>query len=135
MRYAALMVIDAPAIVAILFDEPERARFAAAIDAAAPRLLSAVTFVEATLVVEGRKGPSAERMIDSFVEDGEIEVVPVAIEHVQLACAAFRAFGKRRHPANLNLGDCFAYALAKATGEPLLFKGDDFSKTDIARVA
>jgi ribonuclease VapC len=129
------MVIDASAIVAILFDEPERARFAAAIDAAAPRLLSAVTFVEATLVVEGRKGPSAERMIDRFVEDGEIEVVPVAIEHAQLACAAFRAFGKRRHPANLNLGDCFAYALAKATGEPLLFKGDDFSRTDIARVA
>jgi len=72
MRYAALMVIDAPAIVAILFDEPERARFAAAIDAAAPRLLSAVTFVEATLVVEGRKGPPAERMVDCFVEDGEI---------------------------------------------------------------
>ena len=125
------MVIDASAIVAILFDEPERARFAAAIDASALRLLSAVTFVETTLVVEGRKGRQAERMVDRFVEDGDIEVLPVTIEHAQLASAAFRAFGKGRHAAGLNLGDCFAYALAKASGEPLLFKGDDFAKTDI----
>ena len=129
------MVIDASAIVAILFDEPERARFAAAIDAAALRLLSGVTFVEATLVVEGRKGRRAERMVDRFVEEGEIEVFPVTVEHAQLACEAFRAFGKGRHPAGLNLGDCFAYALAKATSEPLLFKGDDFLKTDIVCAA
>lgn len=129
------MVIDASAIVAILFDEPERARFAAATDAAALRLLSAVTFVEATLVVEGRKGRRAERMVDRFVEDGEIELLPVTIEHAQLACEAFRAFGKGRHPAGLNLGDCIAYALAKASGEPLLFKGDDFAQTDVVRAA
>ena len=127
------MVIDTSAIIAILFEEPERARFAASIEGAAVRLLSAATFVEATFVVEGRKGRPAERMVDRFVEEGEIEVLPVTIEHAQLACAAFRSFGKGRHAAGLNLGDYFAYALAKASGEPLLFKGDDFSKTDIVR--
>ena len=128
------MVIDTSAIVAILFDEPERPQFAAAIDAAALRLLSAATLVEATLVVEGRKGRRAEGMVDRFVEDAEIEVLPVTIEHAQLACEAFRAFGKGRHAAGLNLGDCFAYALAKASDEALLFKGDDFPKTDIVPV-
>jgi ribonuclease VapC len=128
------MVIDTSAIVAILFDEPERPQFAAAIDAAALRLLSAATLVEATLVVEGRKGRRAEGMVDRFVEDAEIEVLPVTIEHAQLACQAFRAFGKGRHAAGLNLGDCFAYALAKACDEALLFKGDDFPKTDIVPV-
>lgn len=127
------MVIDASAVIAILFDELERSLFAAAIDAAPLRLLSAVTFVETTLVVEGRKGRRAERMVERFVEEGEIEVLPVTIEHAQLACEAFRTFGKGRHPAGLNLGDCFAYALAKATGESLLFKGDDFARTDIVR--
>jgi ribonuclease VapC len=125
------MVIDTSVIVAILFDEPERERFAAAIEAAAVRLVSAVSLVEATMVVEGRKGASAERMVDRFVEEGEVEIVPVSVAQARLACEAFRAYGKRRHPASLNLGDCFAYALAKATGEPLLFKGDDFSRTDL----
>jgi ribonuclease VapC len=128
------MVIDTSAIVAILFDEPERPQFAAAIDAAALRLLSAATLVEATLVVEGRKGRRAEGMVDRFVEDAEIEVLPVTIENAQLACEAFRTFGKGRHAAGLNLGDCFAYALAKASDEALLFKGDDFPKTDIVPV-
>ncbi len=128
------MVIDASAIVAILFDEPDRARFAAAIDAATSRLLSVVTFVEATIVVEGRKGRPAERMVERFVEDGEIELIPVTVEHAQLACKAFRAFGKGRHAAGLNFGDCFSYALAKATGESLLFKGGDFPVTDIPRI-
>ena len=72
-------------------------------------------------------------MVDRFVEEGEIEVLPVTIEHAQLACAAFRAFGKERHPTGLNLGGCFAYASAKATSEPLLFKGDDFLQTGNVR--
>jgi ribonuclease VapC len=129
------MVIDASAIIAILFDEPERARFAAAMEAAALRLLSAVTLVEATMVVEGRKGPRAVRLVDRFVEEGEVEVLPVTIEQAELACGAFRAFGKSRHAAGLNLGDCFAYALAKASGEPLLFKGNDFAQTDVVPAA
>jgi ribonuclease VapC len=129
------MVIDASAIIAILFDEPERVRFAAAMEAAALRLLSAVTLVETTMVVECRKGPRAVRLVDRFVEEGEVEVLPVTIEQAQLACGAFRAFGKGRHAAGLNLGDCFAYALAKASGEPLLFKGNDFAKTDVVPAA
>lgn len=129
------MVIDTSVIVAILFDEPERARFAAVIEAAPVRLVSAASFLEATMVVEGRKGRSGERMVDRFVEEGEVEIVPVSGAQARLACEAFRAYGKRRHPASLNLGDCFAYALAKATGEPLLFKGDDFSQTDLPSVS
>lgn len=129
------MVIDASAIVAILFDEPDRARFCGSHRSRLAASALAVTLVETTMVVEGRKGPPAERMVDRFVEEGEIEVLPVSIGHAQLACDAFRAFGKGRHAAGLNLGDCFAHALAKASGEPLLFKGDDFSQTDIVRAA
>lgn len=126
------MVIDTSAIAAILFDEPDRAVFVAAIDTAAVRLVSTASLVEATLVVEGRKGPRAAGLVDRFVEDGEIELVPVTTEHARLACGAFRAYGRGRHAAALNLGDCFAYALAKATGEPLLFKGEDFARTDLS---
>lgn len=128
------MVIDTSAIAAILFDEPERARFVHAIDGSAVRLLSAASLVEATLVVEGRKGPRAERLVDRFVEDGEIEVVPLTVEQAALACEAFRKYGRGQHAAALNLGDCFTYALAKATGERLLFKGDDFARTDLVSV-
>jgi ribonuclease VapC len=125
------MVIDSSVIAAILFDEPEREQLAAAIDAAPERLLSAATLVETTMVVEGRKGRQAEGVVEAFIEDGEIDLVPVTIEHARLACAAFRTFGKGRHPAQLNLGDCFSYALAKATGQTILFKGDDFRQTDL----
>jgi ribonuclease VapC len=128
------MVIDTSAIAAILFDEPERTRFVRAIDGAAVRLLSAASLVEATLVVEGRKGPRAERLVDRFVEDGEIEVVPLTAEHAALACEAFRKYGRGRHVAALNLGDCFTYALAKATGDRLLFTGEDFARTDLVSV-
>jgi uncharacterized protein with PIN domain len=80
----------------------------------------------------GRKGLQAQGLVERFVEESELELVPVATEHAWLACEAFRTYGRGRHPAGLNFGDCFAYALAKATREPLLFKGDDFSHTDIA---
>lgn len=128
------MVIDTSAIVAILFDEPDRDCLIGAVDAAAVRLVSTASLVEATLVVEGRKGPRAEGMVERFVDDGEVEFVPVTPEQSRLACRAFRSYGRGRHPAGLNLGDCFAYALAKATGEPLLYKGDDFARTDLASV-
>jgi ribonuclease VapC len=126
------MVVDTSAIAAILFDEPDAARMIQAMEAAPIRLLSVASLVEATLVVEGRKGPDGEGLVERFVEESELELVPVATEHAWLACEAFRTYGRGRHPAGLNFGDCFAYALAKATGEPLLFKGDDFSHTDIA---
>lgn len=126
------MVVDTSAIATILFEERESELMIRAIESAPLRSLSAVSVVEATLVVEGRKGPDAEGAIEGFIEEAEIEVVPVAVAHARLACEASRRYGKGSHPAGLNLGDCLAYALAEATGEPLLFKGDDFARTDLA---
>lgn len=125
------MVIDTSIIVAILFAESDELALSATLGRAATRLLSAASFVKATFVVEGRKGASYRRFVERFVDQAEIEVVPVTVEQARLACQAFRQFGKGQHPAGLNFGDCFAYALAKTTGEPLLFKGNDFGKTDI----
>ena len=82
-------------------------------------------------MIEGRKGTSGRADLDLFLAEAEVEIVPVTLEQVDLACEAFRRYGRGRHPAGLNFGDVFAYALAKTTGEPLLFKGDDFGKTDI----
>jgi ribonuclease VapC len=129
------MVIDTSAIVAILFDEPERDRFAGLIDEAGPRLVSAVGRVEAVCVVEGRKHEAGRERLDRFFRLTGAEIVGVTPELAEVAVEAFRRFGKGRHPARLNIGDCFAYALAKTTGEPLLFKGADFARTDILAVA
>jgi ribonuclease VapC len=129
------MVLDTSAIVAILFDEPERSYFDRLIDNDAIRLVSAVTRVEATFVVEGRKGVPGRAKLDRFLELSGPAIEPVTPGQAEIACDAFRRFGKGRHPAALNIGDCFAYALAKATGEPLLFKGDDFARTDIVPAA
>jgi ribonuclease VapC len=129
------MVLDTSAIAAILFDEPERAHFDKLIDAEDVRLVSAVTRVEATFVVEGRKREPGRIRLERFLTLTQATIEPVTIEQADLACEAFRRFGKGRHPAALNIGDCFAYALAKATGEPLLFKGEDFARTDIVSVA
>ena len=95
------------------------------------RLLSAANLVEATLVVEARKGEGGRADLGLFLVEAGIEVQPVTAEQAAIACDAFRRFGKGRHPAGLNFGDVFAYALAKASGEPLLFKGGDFSGTDL----
>jgi ribonuclease VapC len=125
------MVIDTSALLAILEGEPEAERFAAAIaDASAP-VLSAATLLEATLVVEGRKGPDGGRDLDLLLYQLGIDIAPLSVEQAQIARAAWRRFGKGRHPAALNYGDCFSYALAKAVGQPLLFKGADFSQTDV----
>jgi ribonuclease VapC len=129
------MVIDTSAIVAILFDEPERASFDRLIADAGVRLISAVGRVEAAFVVEGRKGEAGRERLDRFFRLTGAEIVAVSAEQADLAVEAFRRFGKGRHPARLNIGDCFAYALAKTTGEPLLFKGGDFPLTDIAAAA
>jgi ribonuclease VapC len=125
------MVIDTSAIAAILFNEPERASFNQKIGFDDTRLISAATLVEITLVVEARKGELGRSQLDLFVYEAGLDIVPFDAVQADLARLAWRTYGKGRHPAGLNLGDCFSYALAKATGEPLLFKGKDFSQTDI----
>ncbi len=125
------MVIDTSAILAILRDEPERRAFNEAIEAAESRLMSAASFVEASMVIETRRGYEGLRDFDLFMAKAGIEIAPVDADQAHIARQAFRDFGKGRHPAGLNFGDCFSYALARATGLPLLFKGNDFARTDI----
>lgn len=125
------MVIDSSALLAILQDEPERRAMVEAIEAADRRCLSVVNLVEASIVIETRRGPAAARLLDALVERAGIEVMPVDLEQGALARSAFARYGRGRHPAGLNFGDCFAYALATALGESLLFKGGDFSETDV----
>jgi ribonuclease VapC len=125
------MILDTSALAAIFFGEPEVDLYVQAIHDAATCRISAANFVELSMLVDGQIGPGAGRQCDVFFRRAEIIIEPVTVEHAHLARQAFLDFGKGRHPAKLNIGDCFAYALAKATGEPLLFKGEDFSKTDI----
>lgn len=125
------MVIDTSALAAIFFHEPERDAFRNAIIAASSRLISAATVLEAGMVVEGRRGGGAGREFDLFIVRAQIQIVPIDAELADLARSAWRKYGKGRHPAGLNFGDCFSYALSKATGEPLLAKGADFASTDV----
>ncbi|HEX5044780.1 MAG TPA: type II toxin-antitoxin system VapC family toxin [Candidatus Polarisedimenticolaceae bacterium] len=126
------MVIDTSALLAILQDEPERRTFNEAIEAAEVRVLSVANYVEVSIVIETRHGAEGVRELDRFVDRAGIDLVGVDVEQGKTARDAFSRFGKGRHPAALNFGDCFAYALAVTLGQPLLFKGDDFSKTDLA---
>ena len=128
------MVTDTSALAAIFFGEPERQQFLAAIISSQSRMVSAATVLEAGIVVESRLGDAAGRELDLFLIRANFQIIPVDAEQAELARSAWRRFGKGRHPAALNFGDCFAYALAKWTGEPLLAKGTDFSSTDIAVV-
>jgi ribonuclease VapC len=125
------MVIDSSAILAILLDEPGAESFAEAIEQASPRLLSAASLLEISMVIETRKGEAGGRELDLFIYRAGIEIVPVDAEQAEIARAGWRIYGKGRHPAGLNYGDCFAYALAKISDAPLLFKGDDFGLTDV----
>ena len=126
------MVIDTSALIAILLQEPEAQALALAVDRAATRLLSAATLLETAMVIEARKGEVGGRELDLLLYRAGIEVVAVDQEQAEIARIAWRKYGKGRHPANLDYGDCFSYALAKASGSPLLYKGTDFSLTDIA---
>ena len=126
------MVIDSSAIVAILLKESETEAFIGAIEADGTRLISAASVVEAGIVLERRLGYEAGRDMDDLIREAEIAIAPVDAEQAQLAREAFRRFGRGNHPAGLNFGDCFSYALAQARSEPLLYKGGDFGKTDIA---
>lgn len=126
------MIVDTSALVAILRDEPEAAAFANAIERADTRRLSAVSFVEAAVVIDGARDPIASRRFDELVRAAGLTIEPVTEAQARVAREAYRDFGRGSgHPAKLNLGDCFTYALARLSGEPLLFKGDDFGHTDI----
>ena len=125
------MILDTSALAAVFFGEPELELYIQVIHDAPHCRISAANFVELSLVVEGQIGPEAGRQRDVFFRRAEIVIEPVTLEQTHLARQAFLDFGQGRHPAKLNFGDCFAYVLAKATGEPLLFKGEHFSKTDV----
>jgi len=129
------MVIDSSAILAIVFQEPESEAFARAIAGDETRLMSTVSWLETLIVVEGRYGPESSDDALLILRDLEIQAVPFDPEQMREARRAWRRFGKGRHPAGLNLGDCCSYALAAIRSEPLLFKGDDFSRTDITRAS
>jgi ribonuclease VapC len=133
MGATLLVVIDTSAIVAILLDEPEREDFIDKIELAATRLISAPTVLESEIVIQTRKGPLGRAELELFIYEAELTLIPFDKAQVQFAIFAWEKYGKGRHPAALNFGDCFAYALAKATDEPLLFKGLDFAQTDIKR--
>lgn len=125
------MVIDSSAVVAILQEEPETADFLALIEMTPTRLMSAANYLEAAIVIEDRFGYDGIRDLKLFLAEAGIEIEPVTFDQAETAREAYRTYGRGNHPAGLNYGDCFAYALAKAAGEPLLFKGDDFVRTDL----
>lgn len=126
------MIVDTSALLAILRDEPEALSCAEVIAAATIRRISAANFLETAIVTDASHDPIASRRLDDLLKVAGIAIEPVTEEQARLGRAAHRDFGKGSgHPAQLNFGDCFAYALAKATGEPLLFKGADFATTDV----
>jgi ribonuclease VapC len=126
------MIVDSSALIAILRNEAEAPAFTRAIAAAPHRRISAANFVEAAIVIDGSRDPIASRRFDDLLREAQIVMEPITEAQARIAREAYRDFGRGSgHPAQLNFGDCFAYALARATGEPLLFKGDDFPHTDI----
>jgi ribonuclease VapC len=128
------MVIDSSALIAILQDEPEGAALAALLETAPAPMIAAPTRVEASIVVLARKGESGLSMMNRYLSAAAVETITFDSRQAAIAVDAFRRFGRNRHRAGLNFGDCFAYALARATNEPLLFKGDDFVHTDVIPV-
>jgi ribonuclease VapC len=125
------MVIDTSALVAILCNEADASLFEAALESDSTRLISAATLLETSIVIETRFGEAGGRELDLLLHKAQIEIEPFDQEQTEIAREAYRTYGKGRHPAGLNFGDCFSYALSVVRGEPLLYKGDDFSKTDI----
>ena len=125
------MIVDSSAVLAVLYREPDAERYETAIAMAQNCSMSVANVLETSIVVEGRGGTVAGRELNAFLDRAGIALVPVTAEHVEAARHAWRRFGKGNHRAALNFGDCLAYALAKMTGEPLLFKGEDFAHTDV----
>ncbi|MFD4434226.1 type II toxin-antitoxin system VapC family toxin [Nocardia sp. NPDC058497] len=128
------MVIDTSAVVTILTNEPEAACYEDAIAADPVRLMSTGTYLELSIVIEARYGEPGGRELDLWLHRAAVDLIAVHPEHAHRARTAYRNFGKGRHPAGLNFGDCFSYALSKVSGEPLLFKGNDFTRTDVTQV-
>ena len=126
------MVLDTSAILAVLLREPVASRLIPVLEETPDRRVSAVSLVEASMVMQSRYGDSGEGELDLLLQRLRAEIVSVTIRHAELARSAFRRFGKGRHAAGLNFGDCFAYALTVSLGEPLLFVGDDFARTDVS---
>lgn len=124
------MIVDTSALLAVLLREEDANRFETAI-ANSPCQMSAANVLEATMVLEGRGGTAAGSAMDAFIASAEIATAPITLEQLRAARDAWRNYGKGNHPAALNFGDCFAYALAVTTGESLLFKGNDFARTDV----
>lgn len=129
------MIIDSSALIAVLLNEANAVRFARAIEDGSPRLVSAASLLETSIVIESRKGEAGGRELDLLLYRAGIEIVAVDPEQAEIARIAWRRFGKGRYPGGLNYGDCFSYALAKSRQLPLLFQGEDFSQTDIDKVA
>jgi ribonuclease VapC len=128
------MVIDSSAIIGIILLEPEAKTLAEAFRLPGPKRMSAVTYLEATLVLEGRQREEGRSALETWVRESGTEIIPFDLRQLLYASQGWREFGKGRHPAALNLGDCATYALVKVTGEPLLCKGNDFAQTDIAHL-
>jgi ribonuclease VapC len=124
------MILDTSALIAILDREPEAERIVRAI-ASSERTMSAANLVEAGIVLQARRGDDGSRDLDLLLAKLKVEIAPFTARQAEIARKAFRRYGRGRHGARLNLGDCFAYALAKDTSAPLLFKGNDFSQTDV----
>jgi ribonuclease VapC len=125
------MVIDTSALVAMLNNEPEAQRFEAAVEEDHVRLMSTASYLETAIVIETRFGEAGGRELDLWLHRAAVDLVSVDADQADTARVAYRCYGKGRHRAGLNYGDCFSYALAKVSGQPLLFKGDDFARTDI----
>ena len=125
------MIVDTSVIIAILRDESDAEELADALDSANVRRLSAASYVEAAVVTDGNRDPVLSRRLDSLLQQSLIDIEPVTVEQARIAREAYKDFGKGRHRAGLNFGDCFVYALAKDKGEPILCKGEDFKRTDL----
>lgn len=125
------MVVDTSAVIAILLGEPETESFVRALANDPKKMISAFNALESAIVIEAKKGAAGGRELDLLFHRARIEIIPLNNDQVELALSAWRKYGKGNHPAGLNIGDCCAYALAKYSGEPLLFKGNDFNKTDV----
>lgn len=125
------MILDSSALIAILLEEAEGARFGQIVEESDIIRLSAAGYVEVSIVLERSKDEILKQMLDDFLAEFKVRIEPVTADQARLARQAFRSFGKGRHPAGLNYGDCFTYALAKTMREPVLFKGNDFSQTDL----
>jgi len=129
------VIIDTSVLVALILREPEAVPFALAMAAAPARRLSAASYVELAAVIDGRRDPVLSNALKASLRASDIEVLPFTVEQARIARVAYQQFGRGSgHPARLNMGDCFAYALARDLGEPLLFKGSDFALTDIELV-